>query len=281
MSASTSVAGFGEFDLPFEGTSIHYWRGGKGQPLLLLHGSGPGASTLSNFSAILAPLAERFDVVAADLVGFGLSGRKASQPYFDMAMWGRQADALIALFAGAGKVGLLGHSLSGALVLKAAARNPRVGAVMTTGTMGVATQRRAGSRGWAYPDGKDQIREHAARTVVDPSLISDEEISRRQAVLQAPGYREYFESMFGEAADVYAERSAVSDAELAAIRCPVVLTHGADDRSFTPESTSIALARKLRQADVAIFANTAHSVALEQPHKLLDIAVPFFQRNLG
>ena len=268
MTASTPVE-FNEFDLPFEETSIHYWRGGSGRPLLLLHGSGPGANTLSNFSAILAPLAEYFDVIAADLIGFGLSGRKTSLPYFDMAMWGRQTDALLGLFNGSGKAGLLGHSLSGALVLKAAARNSRVGAVMTTGTMG-----------WAYPDGRDQIREHAVRTVVDPSLISEEEISRRQAVLQAPGYREYFEAMFSEPAEAYAERSAVSDAELAAIDCPVFLTHGAEDRSFTPESTSIAIARQLRQADVAIFANTAHSVALEQPQKLLDIAVPFFQRNL-
>jgi 2-hydroxymuconate-semialdehyde hydrolase len=170
--------------------------------------------------------------------------------------------------------------LSGALVLKAAAANKRVGGVVTTGTMGVAAQRKAGSRGWAFPEDAAQIRQHAERTVVDPSLITDEEIARRRQVLEKPGYRDYFNAMFSRPADEYAALSAVTAEELAAIGCPVVLMHGAEDRSFTPESTSIALARQLADADVVIFSKTAHSVALEQPHKLLDVAVPFFKRCL-
>ena len=37
-----------EYDLDFESTTIHCWEGGTGFPVVLLHGSGPGASTIGN-----------------------------------------------------------------------------------------------------------------------------------------------------------------------------------------------------------------------------------------
>src|SRR5215212_2271897 len=86
---------FREQDHSWQGHSIHTWRGGRGKPLLLLHGSGPGASTLGNWSRVLKPLAERFEVLAADLIGFGLSSRKKEPPYFDLQLWQAQASFLV------------------------------------------------------------------------------------------------------------------------------------------------------------------------------------------
>lgn len=267
-----------ENDTKFEGTHIHYYEGGSGAPLILMHGSGTGASTLSNFRKVLEPLALHFHVLAADLIGYGHSGLKTSEPYFDMAMWGRQLDHLIKM-VDSPRVGLIGHSLSGALVLKAA-QTPSVAGVITTGTMGVATARRTASRGWVFPESREQLLAQVQNTVYDKKHIDDAEIERRMAVLNSPGYREYFTSMYAGQQEAFIGASAVTEEELQGIKCPVVLMHGANDRSFSAEATSLHLSKSIPQSDVVVLGQCAHSVALEHPEKFLDIAIPFFKRCL-
>ena len=59
----------------FEGVPVAYIRGGgKGFPILMIHGSGPGASTQGNWRLVLDPLADRYQIYAMDLIGFGESG---------------------------------------------------------------------------------------------------------------------------------------------------------------------------------------------------------------
>ena len=80
-----------------EGIDVHYWAGGTGFPLLMLHGVGPGTSIQGNFGPVLEPLAARCRIVAVDLIGFGASGRKPNPPYFDLDLWLRQSEAMLAL----------------------------------------------------------------------------------------------------------------------------------------------------------------------------------------
>src|SRR5690349_13167679 len=69
-------------DLTYESTSrlvqtatwkIHVNEAGEGAPVLLLHGSGPGATGWSNFGPNMRLLAARFRVIAADMPGWGAS----------------------------------------------------------------------------------------------------------------------------------------------------------------------------------------------------------------
>jgi 2-hydroxymuconate-semialdehyde hydrolase len=62
-----------DMEFLFEGTKVQYVEGGVGKPILLLHGSAPGASTISNRRTILDSLAKDYHVFAMDLIGFGLS----------------------------------------------------------------------------------------------------------------------------------------------------------------------------------------------------------------
>lgn len=259
---------FQELDVEFEGTTVHCYEAGEGRPVVLLHGSGAGAATLSNYRRIMGPLSTSHRVVAADLVGFGKSGLKPTPPYFDMDLWVRQACFLLDR-VGPGAI-CVGHSLSGPIVLKTASVDPRVAAVVTTATMGWTIDERRGPR-WRFPESRDEVRAAIARTFFDPSHVEESEVERRMAVLERPGYREYFEAMFAGDGHRYVVESSLAEEELERITCPVALLHGMADRSFDAEDTSIPIARRLNIADVHVFAACAHSVAFERPADVLSI----------
>lgn len=52
---------------------VHYYEAGDGQPIILLHGSGPGATDWSNFAPNIAALARTHRVLALDMPGWGES----------------------------------------------------------------------------------------------------------------------------------------------------------------------------------------------------------------
>lgn len=102
----TAVASPREEYLDLRGASIHYFRGGAGPPLLYLHGAGGGSAWLP----VHARLAERFDVIAPDHPGFGLSDRPDWLEGVDDLVL-HYLDFLDAL--GLERVHLLGTSLGG------------------------------------------------------------------------------------------------------------------------------------------------------------------------
>jgi len=70
--AAPFFPGFTSHSVDCLGTSIHAVVGGKGPPLLLLHGA-PQSHIM--WREIAPALAERFTVVAVDLRGYGLSAK--------------------------------------------------------------------------------------------------------------------------------------------------------------------------------------------------------------
>lgn len=255
-----------EFEIAFEDTTIHCWEGGSGFPILMLHGSGAGASIPGNYRRVIEPLSRKYRILAADLIGFGLSGRKSSKPYFDMDMWLRQGRHLLNRLQG--PVGIIGHSLSGALALKIAASEPRVVGVMTTGTMGTSFSCKPGTRLWRYPENRDLLRKSVETTVWDKKLIDDAEVDYRWRILTQPGYREYYEGMFDGDKQFYIDNSVVTEQELARNKGNVLMMHGRQDVNFPPDNTCMVLGRSL-PADIWLINNCAHSVALEYPEKFL------------
>jgi 2-hydroxymuconate-semialdehyde hydrolase len=263
----------------FEGVPVVCHRLGRGAPLLMLHGSGPGASSLGNWRTVLEPLAEGFELFAMDLIGFGQSGRKPAAPYFDCALWLRQAQAMLARVPGE-RVGVIGHSLSGSLALSLAALEPRVAAVLTTGTMGSAfAPIEATRRVWTGPRNRDQLVQTLSGIIHDASVIDEAYLAAREPVVFAPGYADYFDAMFEGDKQRYVDAARLSPATLAAVRCPVRLLHGREDHAFPP-SNSIDLAAQLPQADLHLLSHCSHSVAFERPQTFLALAKEFFGSHL-
>lgn len=266
-----------ERDILVDGIPVHLYEAGEGFPILFFHGSGAGVGILSNFRNVLPELAAQFRVVGSDLIGFGKSGLKPERPYFDLDLWLRQISAVID-DVGAERVALVGHSLSGSFVLKAAAIDKRVAAVVTTGTMGAASEYIANGPRWKFPAGREAVRAAVERTMFDPALATDDEVERRLSVLERPGYEDYFNEMFGGSPEELIDVTAVTEQELAAITCPVVLMHGRQDRSFTPEETSLRLGSALPDADVVVLNRCAHSVAHERSDMFVAVVTTLLRR---
>jgi 2-hydroxymuconate-semialdehyde hydrolase len=264
----------------FEGLSVAVYRAGQGEPLLMLHGSGPGASSLGNWSRVLEPLAQRYEVWAMDLVGFGKSERREKAPYFDFEQWVRQAHALVN-YCGRSHVGVIAHSLSAAIALRLAGEDARIAAVMTTGAMGLPfTATDETRRTWRCPRNREELVRAISGLVSDMSLIDERYLLARESVIYAPGYQEYFDEMFEGDPERYIEAASLDNRQIAAIAQPVLLLHGLNDRGF-PAATSIELAKRLSNAELMLLQHCSHSVAAERSSTFLAVAQDFFDRALN
>ena len=265
-----------ERDITVEGHRVHIWEGGEGFPILMLHGSGPGAGTIGNWRLVLEPLAACYRIMATDLIGFGASGRKQHEPYFDLPLWRRQAQAALDLLP-AGEVGVIGHSLSASLALGLAIDNPRVTRVLTTGAMGArARVNRETEICWRFPETRAELREAAEILVHDPTVITDAFLDARMAILHDGEYGPYFRSMFAGDKQRFIDEAVLPAEKLAALTCDVMMLHGRDDRPFPCEENTRVLARHIPKADTFVIAACGHSPALEHPDKLLAAAQMLF-----
>jgi pimeloyl-ACP methyl ester carboxylesterase/putative sterol carrier protein len=104
------------------GVRIESTVAGSGPPVLLLHGLG---ATKVSFLPTLDGLADRYEVHALDLPGFGKSskplptGRRYSMPWFGDAVHGYLAEN------GLKDAHLVGNSMGGRIALETALRHPR------------------------------------------------------------------------------------------------------------------------------------------------------------
>jgi 2-hydroxymuconate-semialdehyde hydrolase len=265
-----------QVSLRFEGLSVNGWRGGQGPAILLLHGSGPGASSIGNWRPVLDELAAHYEVLALDLVGFGGSVRKAARPSFDFDLWLRQAHFGLRQFDQP-QVGVIGHSISGALALHLAATVARVTRVMTTGTMGADMPvNPALDLVWRCPRSREDMRQSAQVLIHDHSLITDAYLDARMAIIGDPAYQDYFDDMFADDFATYIAATIVPDEKLVGIRADVAMLHGRDDLPFPAQHTSCVIAPKIRNADLTLLSHCSHSVAMERTEAFMSAARSLF-----
>ena len=114
--------------------------GGDAPAVVLLHGGGPGASGLSNYSRNTEALSRNFRVLVPDMPGYGRSSKYVdhSDPF------GYLADTIRGVLdeLGIGRAHLVGNSYGGAAALRLALDTPqRVGKLVLMGPGGIGTTR--------------------------------------------------------------------------------------------------------------------------------------------
>ncbi|WP_111512050.1 alpha/beta fold hydrolase [Mycobacterium kyogaense] len=130
-----------EHTVPVNGAEIFLTdTGGDGSPVVLLHGGGPGASGVSNFSRNVEALAASHRVIVPDMPGYGRSTKYVdhSDPF------GYLADAVRGMLdeIGIRRAHLVGNSYGGAAALRFALDTPqRAGKLVLMGPGGIGTTR--------------------------------------------------------------------------------------------------------------------------------------------
>src|ERR1700730_11380000 len=101
----------------------NYHDQGVGEPVLLIHGSGPGVTAWANWRLTMPALARTRRVIAPDIAGFGYTERRPDTRY-DMDFWVAHLTGLLDALD-IEQTDLVGNSLGGALALAMAVRYPQ------------------------------------------------------------------------------------------------------------------------------------------------------------
>ena len=266
-----------QFELDFDGLAVHCYEGGRGFPILMLHGSGAGTSSASNWARVLDELAAHYHVFAADLIGFGRSARKPSPPYFDIALWTRQAQFLFDRISNGANAGFIGHSLSGFLGLRLAAARPNLVKLLVTGCPGTRFMITPELQiAWTAPRSLEELRRMYESVVADASGLTEEFYRERLATLNEGDYADYFSSMFTGDKQAYLDQLVLSAADSAWITSETLFVHGLNDRMVPFAEATLPLLRSIATADAVLIKRCGHGPALEQPTKFVRAAHGLF-----
>src|SRR5690606_25232604 len=112
---------------------IEYYEAGEGHPVIMLPGTGPGATGWSNFYPNLGPLSENFRAIAVSFPGWGDSSETGTGPEGRSAQNARAVKLLMDEL-GIEKAALVGNSMGGAATIQFAVDYPeRLSHLITMG----------------------------------------------------------------------------------------------------------------------------------------------------
>jgi 2-hydroxymuconate-semialdehyde hydrolase len=244
-------------------------------PVLLLHGSGPGVSAAANWRAVLPALRAGRRVIAPDQLGFGGTATGESRT-FGRAVWTGHALALLDAL-GVDQVDVIGNSMGGAVALSmAVARPSAVRRVVLMGTMGVAMALPAGLDAvWGYTPSVEGMREVIGLFAYDRGLISDDLVRLRYEASLQPSVRDSWAAMFPAPRQRWVDDLALAGAELAAVRQPVLMVHGSDDRVVPWRSSSEPLVDLLPDCRLHVIGGCGHWTMIEKTAEFLAVVEPF------
>jgi 2-hydroxy-6-oxonona-2,4-dienedioate hydrolase/4,5:9,10-diseco-3-hydroxy-5,9,17-trioxoandrosta-1(10),2-diene-4-oate hydrolase len=253
------------------GKDIFVAEAGSGAPVVLLHGGGPGASGVSNYSRNIEPLAEHFRVVVPDMPGYGRSskGVDRSDPFGYLA---RNIRGMLDQL-GIERAHLVGNSYGGSCALRLALDTPdRVDRLVLMGPGGVGTSRGLPTAGLksllSYYGGDgpslDKLRTFIRTYLVyDGSAVPESLIESRYASSIDPAV----------VADPPLQRPAglgalwrmdfTRDRRLSNLQTPTLVIWGRDDKVNKPSGAAL-LGKRMPNADVVVTANTGHWVQWER-----------------
>jgi len=260
------------------GVSLHYVEQGDGPPVVLVHGL--GASTFS-FRRNIPELARHFHVIALDLMGFGYSERPARGDYSLTAHATRLADFIYAV--GLDRATVVGHSMGGAVALRAAVEYPeRIERLILVASARPQDVKRMGAARLLAPVmpliGAIALHNERFRLAVlrsamyNRSSIDEEMIAGYFAPMHAVGHMAAFRHL---ARDVGKDRPMrVED-----VHQPTLIIAGANDRWIMP-SRARWLHRRIPHARLEVVPECGHLVPEERPEEFNRLVAEFVREGV-
>jgi pimeloyl-ACP methyl ester carboxylesterase len=245
------------------GISTHYHDVGQGEPVVLLHGSGPGVSAWANWQHTIPALAKTNRVLAFDLVGYGATERPDGIRY-SLRGWTDHVWAFLDAL-GLAKVSVVGNSLGGRLALQMAEDDSkRLSRMVLMGSPGVGMTVTEGLKALrGYEPSPENMR--ALLTdyfAVDTSIITDDLVRIRYEASAAPGAHEAYRLMYFDPRHDGSNLGITED-QVRAMRVPTLLVHGREDK-VVPAEVSWTMVNLLPDADLHVFARCGHWTQIER-----------------
>lgn len=244
-------------------------------PLVLLHGSGPGVTCLSNWRPVYPALSTGRRVVAYDQLGFGGTATGERRRYGRAAWTEHLLSVMDAL--GLGQVDLIGNSMGGAVALSLCANHPeRVRRLVLMGTMGVPMPLPEGLDAvWGYTPSLENMERTIRLFAYDQSLATGDLVRLRYEASLDPAVRASWEAMFPPPRQRWVDDLALSEEELSGITGPVLLVHGRDDRVVPMGDTSLPLVDRLSDVRLHVFGQCGHWTMIERTREFTDLVEDF------
>lgn len=263
---------------------LRYYEAGDGHPVVLLHGSGPGATGWSNFSANIEALAEHFHVYAVDMPGWGDSDAATVDrlDHVDAAV--QFLDAL-----GIEKAAFVGNSMGGQTSLRLATKHPdRITHLVTMGPP-VGRTPALFAPGGGPSEGlkvlietyREPTPENMRRLVeimcFDTAAFATPELcrARSDAALARPEHlRNYVEGLpKGAPLPVW-----VRPELLPSIKVPTLLIHGRDDR-VVPFENSLYLLANIPDSRLVVLNRCGHWAMIEHADEFNRLVADFLRNT--
>jgi 2-hydroxy-6-oxonona-2,4-dienedioate hydrolase len=265
------------------GVRTHYVHAGEGEPVVLIHGGGPGASGMHGWANTIPALAKHFHVYAIDLIGAGYTDK----PFIDYSF-----QTLVEHLAGfidalnLSQVRMVGNSQGAYIAIKYALDHPtrvKQVALIGTATLAAACGLKDNSKAVPLPrfDGtRESLRKFMETIVNDREKLTDELIDARFAIASQPGHREMLDSL-----ELY-RRLCVEDpnhsqlfdvrTRLQRLRVPWCLIWGEDDRSAPLDPLGYGLHHLFPHVPFYVIKGAGHQVQNDKPEECNKVLLEFF-----
>jgi len=262
------------------GIKTNYLEAGQGPPVVLVHGSGPGVTAYANWRLVMPALAERFRVVAPDMVGFGYTDRPPDVEY-SVQTW---ADQVLGLMDSLGmqRASLVGNSFGGSIALRLATQHPdRVDRLVLMGSMGVDFPITEGlDRVWGYEPSFENMRKVLDVFAYSRELVNDELAQVRYEASMQPGFQESFAAMFPAPRQRWVEAMKTPEEDIRRLPHRALIVHGREDQVI-PVQTSLRLMELLDNGDLHVFSHCGHWSQIERSAEFNRLARDFLSDSVS
>jgi 2-hydroxy-6-oxonona-2,4-dienedioate hydrolase/4,5:9,10-diseco-3-hydroxy-5,9,17-trioxoandrosta-1(10),2-diene-4-oate hydrolase len=267
------------------GKKLFVAEAGNGPAVVMLHGGGPGASGVSNYSRNIEALARHHRVIVPDLPGYGRSAKGLDQ----QDPFGYLADSIRGLLdeMSINTADLIGNSLGGSAALRLALDTPdRVRRLILMGPGGVGTSKSLPTAGMrsllSYYGGEGPSKTKLKRfireyLVYDAYSVSDDLIDARYAASVEP------DVMANPPLRLQPGLSAIRtlwrtdlarDRRLRSLPTPTLVLWGRDDKVNRPAGGQLLLGL-MPNAELVITSRTGHWMQWERAELFNRLVVDF------
>jgi 2-hydroxymuconate-semialdehyde hydrolase len=269
-----------------DGLRFHLNQGGERQKeaVLWLHGSGPGATAMSNWERVIGELGDDFYNLAPDIIGFGDSSHPDPAPQGLASYTELRVESLLGLLdkLDIQRCHLVGNSYGGFISLYLALRVPdRIGRMVLMGSGGAPVERTPElTKVITFYDNPtaEAMADLLTCFVYDPAFFGGE--LRKIAELRLPrATREDVRRSHLATFSPGPPPPPLTDQVLGGIENQTLIIHGREDRVI-PLAAGQYFAQRIPNAQLHVFPKTGHWVQIEQHRSFVALVRAFLTGSI-